>query len=363
METENKNRINAALPLLLTACIGLFAAVCGKTPAGPTPANIDSYYITGSRENREQLGDLFKLLYDDNNSAESTFAVAREIANNFARNKEYSKLIHFLSERTVKFPDDPYNSYYLLMIAYAYMQQEALPVAALYFDLIVKNYPDLTINGESIHLACLNHLIDLSDNQEQRVWYYRELISRFSPNIDMGIAWFMLGQTYEHTGDWNSALQAYTQYLLHAGSIIPGFPNAYDYARQQVDFNNSLKNWTYESLPALLSAIQNALDDANTYQLRRIQAQVNFFTRSWGQIESDDPRVADFSLSDFMQGNTIHYADKLDASSNSTEAFLKTWGWAQISTWYLYFRKIYFPSDPEIHGRWEWAGVYYGEKF
>jgi len=43
---------------------------------------------------------------------------------------------------------------------------------------------------------------------------------------------------------------------------------------------------------------------------------------------------------------------------------LRTWGWHQyLSTWYLYFRKIYFPADPEIHGRWEWAGIYYGEKF
>jgi tetratricopeptide (TPR) repeat protein len=362
MKMKNK-KIIVKLPLILIACMGIFAAACEKKLSGSVPAYIDSYYITGSRENREQLRDLFMLLYDDNNSAESTFAVAREIANNFARNKEYSKLIHFLSERTINLPDDPYNSYYLLMIAYAYIQQEAMPVAALYFDLIVKNYPDLTINGESIHLACLNQLIDLSDNQEQRVWYYQQLISRFSPNIDLGIAWFMLGQTYERIGDWNSALQAYTQYLLYAGSMIPGFPNAYDYARQQVDFNKSLKNWTYESLPALLTSVQNALDEPNAYQLRRIQAEVNFFTRSWGQIESDDPRVADFSLSDFMQGNRIYYADKLDAASNSTEAFLKTWGWAQISTWYLYFRKIYFPSDPEIHGRWEWAGVYYGEKF
>jgi tetratricopeptide (TPR) repeat protein len=363
MEMKNKNQITVKLSLLLTACLVLFTAACGKTPTSSIPANIDSYYIAGSGGNREQLRDLFKLLYDDNNSAESTFAVVREIANNFARNKEYSKLIHFLNERTINFPDDPYNSYYLLMIAYIYMQQEALPVAALYFDLIVKNYPDLVINGESIHLACLSQLIDLSDNEEQRAWYYRELISRFSSDIDLGIAWFMLGQTYERIGDWNSALQAYTNYLLYAGSIIPGFPNAYDYARQQVDFNKSLKNWTYESLPALLSSIQRALDDSNTYQLRRIQAQVNFFTRSWGQIESDDPRITDFILSDFMQGNRIHYADKLDASSNSTEAFLRTWGWAQISTWYLYFRKIYFPSDPEIHGRWEWAGIYYGEKF
>lgn len=360
MKTKNKKQITLKLPLFL---IGLFTAACGKFPMGSTPANINPYYITGSRENREQLQDLFMLLNDDNNNAESTFAAAREIANNFARNREYSKLIHFLSERTIKFPDDPYNSYYLLMIAYAYIQQEAMPVAALCFDLIVKNYSDLTVNGESIHLACLNQLIDLSDNQEQRVWYYQELISRFSPKIDLGIAWFMLGQTYEHTGDWNSAIQAYTHYLRYAGSIVPGFPNAYDYARQQVDFNNSPKDWTFESLPALLASIQEALDDANAYRLRRIQAKVNFFTRSWGQIETDDPRIADFSLSDFMQGNRIHYANKLDTSSNSTEAFLRTWGWAQISTWYLYFRKIYFPSDPEIHGRWEWAGVYYGEKF
>jgi tetratricopeptide (TPR) repeat protein len=362
MKTKNK-KITVKLPLLLTAFIGLFATACGEKTADSVPANIDSYYVKGSSRNKEQLRDLFTLLYDDNNNAEGYFAVAREIANNFARNKEYSKLIHFLSERTINFPDDPYNSYYLLMIAYAHIQQDALPVAARYFDLIVKNYPDLIINGESIHLACLNQLIDLSDNMEQRVWYYQELISRFSPKIDLGIAWFMLGQTYERIGDWNSALQAYTHYLHYAGTIIPGFPNAYDYARQQVDFNNSHKDWTFESLPALLSAIQNALDDNNAYRLRRIQAKVNFFTRSWGQIESDDPRIADFSLSDFMQGNHIRYADRLDASSNSTEAFLKTWGWAQISTWYLYFRKIYFPSDPEIHGRWEWAGIYYGEKF
>jgi tetratricopeptide (TPR) repeat protein len=373
MGMKNKKKITGRLPmplhmhmrLILIAFIGFFAAVCCKIPSGSVPAYIDPYYVTGSHENREQLRDLFMLLHDAGNNSENTFAVVREIANNFAKNREYSRLIHFLSKRTIIYPDDPYNSYYLLMIAYAYTQQDSLPVAARYFDLIVKNYPDLTINGESIHLACLNQLIDLSDNQEQRVWYYQELISRFSPRIDLGIAWFMLGQTYEHIGDWNSAIQAYTHYLDYAaGSIIPGFPSAYDYARQQVDFNNSPKDWTYESLPALLTAIQSALDNANAYRLRRSQAKVNFFTRSWGQVETDDPRMSDFNLQDFMRGNRIRYADRLDASSNSTEAFLKTWGWSQyISTWYLYFRKIYFPSDPEIHGRWEWAGVYYGEKF
>ena len=384
MGNIQKKHIICIAPLFLAAV--MFLSACGKTPDFGGAAETepedghtdfgsqqtllhhrrqDPYYITGSREEKEHLRDLFALLADEGNSAESTFAIVREIANSFAKAKEYARLIHFLSGHTINYPEDPYNSYYLLMIAYAYMQQDSLPVSMRYFDLIVKNHPDLTISGESIHLACLNQLIELTDNWEQRVWYYQELISRFSGQIDLGAAWFMLAQTYEHIGDWNGAIQAYTHYLHlpDAGSVIPGFPNAHNYARQQVDFNDSLKDWTFESLPALLSAVKAALDAGNARQLERCQAKVNFFARSWEQVETDDKGMADFNLSDFMRGNRIRWADSVDSSSNATEAFLRTWGWSQyISTWYLYFRKIYFPSNPEIHGRWEWAGVYYGEK-
>ena len=352
--------IMAIVPFLL------FFAACEKAPHNSNGERIDPYYITGSRETREQLRDLFTLLAKEQNSAETTFAVVREIANSLAREKEYGRLIHFLGGRTIDFPDDPYNSYYLLMIAYAYMQQNSLPVAALYFDEIVKNYPDLTINGESIHLACLNQLIELSKNPEQRVWYYQELISRFPDKIDLGVAWFMLAQTYERTGDWSHAMQAYESFLPYSGTIIPGFPDADSYARQQVDFNNSRKDWTYESLPALLAAVQAAMDSGSVYPLRRCQAKVNFFARSWERGEGDNSSMADFNLSDFIRGSRIRYASTIDAASNSSEAYLRTWGWGGIQyvpVWYLYFRKIYFPSDPEIHGRWEWAGVYFGERF
>jgi hypothetical protein len=91
---------------------------------------------------------------------------------------------------------------------------------------------------------------------------------------------------------------------------------------------------------------------------------VNFFTRSWGEEIADDEGMAELSLSVFMSSRLIRYADMLDAGSNANEAYLRTTGWERdISTGYLYFRKIYFPPDPEIHGRWEWAGVYYGERF
>ncbi|MDR2433644.1 MAG: tetratricopeptide repeat protein [Treponema sp.] len=360
MNKGKKIGVYIIMPVLAAALV----TVCGKIAGNDGAVKIDPYYITGSTQNREDFRELFALLAGEQEGTESQFAVVREIASSYVRLKEYGKLIYFLGSRTVNSPDDPYNSYYLLMIAYAYTQQNSYPVAARYFDLIIKNYPDLIINGESVHLACLKQLIELTDNPEQRVWYYQELISRFSEQIDLGTAWFMLAQAYERIGDWNGAIRAYTQYLPYAGTIIPGFPNADNHAKQQVDFSNSPKDWTFESLPALLKAVQTALNDGSPSRLRRCQAKVNFFARSWEQGETDDSGMVDFNLSDFMRGNRIRYADQLDTVSNATEAYLRTWGWSQyISTWYLYFRKIYFPSDPEIHGRWEWAGVYYGEKF
>ena len=326
--------------------------------------DIDPYYITGSRDEREKLVELFNLLKKEEAGSEGEFAVVREIAANFTRFGDYERLIHFLSERTINNPLDPYNSYYYLMIAYAFIQQGSEPIAELYFDMIVKNLPDLIINDESIHLICLRYLINLNDNPERLVWYYNELISRFPDNIDLGAYYFLLGQACEKAGDWNGAIAAYANYQPFTGTIVPGFQNADRYAKQLVDFSRSPKDWTFESLPALRNAIETALDDGDARRLGQYQAKVNFFFRSWEQVESDDVGMTRYNLSQFMYGNRIRYAANLDESSNATEAFLRTTGWSQtLHVWYFYFRKIYFPQDPEIHGRWEWAGIYYGEKF
>jgi hypothetical protein len=329
------------------------------------PNDIDQYYITGSNEDKEKLNELFTLLNQEEPGSESEFAVTREIAANYARLNDYDRLIRFLSSKTINNPADPYNSYYFLMIAYANIQRDCDEVAALYFDLILRNYPDLIINdsGDSIHFICLNYLIVNNNNPERQVWYYRELISRFPDKIDLGTTYFLLGQACENVGDWNSALAAYINFLPYTGTIIAGFPDAERYAKQLVDFSRSQKDWTFENLPALRRAIEEALDAGNAALLARYQAKVNFFARSWQQVETDELGLFTLNLPQFMSGTHIRYASSLDASSTDTEAFLRTTGWSQVlNTWYLYFRKIYFPQDPEIHGRWEWAGIYYGEK-
>ena len=60
---------------------------------------------------------------------------------------------------------------------------------------------------------------------------------------------------------------------------------------------------------------------------------------------------------------TSGYRADLEPYSNDSEAYLRTWGWSyRIRTWYLYFRKIEYPANPDINGRWEWAGIYFGER-
>jgi hypothetical protein len=359
---ENNRKIYSILIIFFLTIFSVITCKFVPQSIKSEGAEID-YYITGSNENKEHFLELFRLLKMERPGTEGEFAVIREITASFARQKDYDRLIHFLSARIINNPSDPYNSYYLLMIAYANIQQDSEPIAALYFDLIVTNYPDFIINDESIHFICLKHLINLNRNPERQVWYYQELISRFPESIDLGVSYFMLGQACENIGNWNGAIQAYANYLPYTGTIIQGFPNADQYARQKVDFSKSPKDWTFESLPALRMAIEDALESGSARQLSRYQAKVNFFGRSWGQTETDDARIVDFTFAEFMYNNKIRYAQTLDTSSNDTEAFLRTTGWSSyLPTWYLYFRKIHFPQDPEIHGRWEWAGIYYGEK-
>ncbi|MDR0472866.1 MAG: tetratricopeptide repeat protein [Treponema sp.] len=360
---EKKNIRNYRLFCMVLAAACFYSASCMAENTGKAKA--DPYYICGPKEDRETLTSLFTLLDKGNSGTDiERFAVILEIANNYIHQKEYAVLINFLTSMINLRPHDTYNTYYLFMTAYAYIQEEAYPAAALYFNMIIKNYPDMTVMGESIHLACFNQLIHTINNPEQQVWYYEELISRFPDNIDLGAAYFLLAQAYEKTGEWNNAIRSYTQYRDYIDlSVVPGFPNAGVYAKELLDFNQSPKNWAFESLNSMVNTVKRALDDGSPWELEQCRAKINFFARTWEMEAADDKGMADFDLSSFMHGSQILYNAGIDAGSTANEAYLRTWGWENISTWYFYFRKIYFPADPQIHGRWEWAGIYYGEKF
>ena len=159
------------------------------------------------------------------------------------------------------------------------------------------------------------------------------------------------------------AVKTYSKFLPYFGSSIPGYPDALQYARSIVEFYNSPKDWAYENLDDLVRDVETALDTGSAAKLGKIRAKVNFFSMSWHQDEGDANSQVLFDFAALMAGSRVSHDPVLDPSSNTREAYLRTWGWSdRVTTWYLYFRKINFPADPEIHGRWEWAGIYFGEK-
>lgn len=319
-----------------------------------------------SRYYRQNQDELFYLLQNSTLTKESQYAVVNRIANNMLSVKDYNSLILFLTSWVETHSDDTYNAYWLLMTAYAYLENDAKPVAEYYFERILNNYEDLIVQGQSIHFLCLQHLIQISTNSSNRINYFNQLINRFTSNVSTTELYYRLALEYEKEGEWDQAIKSFTMFLNQkdASTIqIAGIPNAYLTAKQLIDFNNSPKDWTFESLDALVSAVKTAISNYNWRALDRYKSKVNFFAMSWRQDETDNNAQENFSMRSFMTGNRIHYNVDLDKSTSPNEAYLRTWGWSTyINTWYLYFRKVNFPADPDIHGRWEWAGIYFGEK-
>ncbi len=322
----------------------------------------------GCRNRNADTGrdSLFAMLEDPSITDESRYSLINQISQNMLNNGEYHQLILFLTDYTQNNPDDQYTPYWLLMISYAYQQTGAETIAERYFERIIQNYDDLTVKGRSVHMICLQNLIQISTKPENRIEYFNRLITQFPNDVNKTELLVRLAQEYENLGEWNQVLKSYSDFLMRndAQEIqIAGIPEAYSTARYIVDFNDSKKNWTFESLDALETAVKRCITNYDWRTLDTYKSQVNFFAMSWRQDETQENSLNSFTMHDFMVGRRIRYNKDLDESSTPNEAYLRTWGWSDyVNVWYLYFRKVNFPLDPEIHGRWEWAGIYFGEK-
>ena len=294
------------------------------------------------------------------------YSTIKQMADNLLASKDYQGLILFLTDWVDRNPDDMYNSYWLLMTAYAYLSIGEEPVAEYYFDRILQQCQDLLVKGNSVHFICLQNLIQISKTPAHRIKYFNELINRFPQNVNTTELYLRLAMEYQNDSQWANALKTYSLFLEQPDATtiqITGEPDAYKNARHLVDFNNSSKDWTFESLSALEEAIKTALRNSDWRALDRYKAKVNFFSMSWKQDENDANSQVESSMYSWMRGKRIRFNDTLDEASNPNEAYLRTWNWnSYITVFYLYFRKVDFPLDPDIHGNWEWAGIYLGNK-
>jgi tetratricopeptide (TPR) repeat protein len=342
------------LALLLLLLLLLLPAGCSREY---------SYYLPRGGEEKAEMRTLFHLLDREKEVGENRFIIVQQIANRLHAVGELDKLILFLTTYVEKNPEDPYNAYYLSIVAAAYKQQGALPLAVHYYDRILKNHPDLLVSGTTLHYQCLQELLSLVKEPRARIEYYKELIARFGEYIDTGAAYYYLATAYEQVGEWEQAMRVYQKFLTYPETQIPGDPRAHIKVREKVEFYYSDKSWTAENLQLLVDGIRQAILTRNTRKLLAYRARVNFFTMSWSQADADESVSMVFDIGAFLQASRVQADDALDMDSNAGEAFLRTTRWSyRIPTWYLYFRKVDFKPDPDINGRWEWAGIYFGEK-
>ncbi|HBG37246.1 MAG TPA: tetratricopeptide repeat protein, partial [Treponema sp.] len=145
-------------------------------------------------------------------------------------------------------------------------ESDAEKVAEYYFDRIIQNYDDLLVKDKSLHIISLQNLIKMSDSPENKVSYYNALISQFGEELNITELYLRLAQEYEAMGDWELALKSYASFLERPDATtiqIPGISDPYNTAKKLVDFNNSPKNQTFETLEALETAIKRAIDTRN----------------------------------------------------------------------------------------------------
>ena len=312
-----------------------------------------------SPDSSDQLVELLERSIED---PDAQVVIVEQLIQDLRKQGRHERIKPILTSLVVRNPNNPYNAYYLTLIAEHLRRNNRIESAKIYYYRAAYRYPDVTVLGSSVHHRALQALVQHTSNPADNLQHYQAIQSRFAGKIDPGVHHYNMARAFEQVGKYDEAFEEYRRFISYPDTRIPGRPSAHNDVLQLLAFKESRRNWTWENLDDLVREIQTAIATRNMHRLVRNRAQANFFAMSWKQDAADQNAGVQFDLGPFLLRNRIRYASELEPQSNAREAYLWTSGWeARIPTWYLYFRKIDYPADPNIHNNWEWAGIYFGE--
>lgn len=364
MRKAQKGR--ATILCMLSILIVLSLSACNSDLSVPFFSRAHEFSVSNKAQEK-YLRDALEIFHSPELKKSGYYPVqrmlaARRISTILIEDGQEARAARFLSSLSDE--HDAYEAWYLFASGAVYESMNSGPVARLFYERILNTLPDMTIEGQSIHRTCLAKLLESDSPPAKKIGWYRDFIQRFPDADEVGPFHFLLAKEYEKLGLWSQAIEEYRKFLPYFGVSVPGYSDAHDYARKMVEFNDSPKDWTYANLDDLVKGVRKAIAARSPQTLRKYMSKAGFFAMSWYKEGGEDSNSnVLFNFSNFMTRGSIYVAPSLDPSLNDSEAFLRTSGWTgYIPVWYLCFRKVNFPADPKVHGNWEWAGIYFGEK-
>lgn len=341
------------LALILTL---FFAISCRNAQGSFSP------YLTGHPETDDNLKMLYATL-SDTGTPEGRFILINRISQ-ILRNEDRVTFDLFLQQVLLTYPEDPFNAYYLLQRAQNCEDLKNPGAARVHYLRLLKEYPELTLEGRSLTDRALEKSLALTRDADGRIELYRMALERNPKPERKTEIYYHLAKAYEEKKEWQKALQAYENFLGSPYVPIHNDPIAYSSAVKKVKLSKFKSvNWVYDDLNRLVGDIKYAIRTRDARLIQRYQSQAGFFASSWAQDELEAESSFQSGIGAILQRQPIRYRDTLDPISNDREAYLETWNWQyQVGKWYFYFAKIDYPADPEINGKWEWAGIYFGDK-
>ena len=320
-----------------------------------------AFDVPGSLSNEGKMQELLEIAWGSDGNPAMRYAALEPVISSYRSAGETDALCTLLGEILSQYPGDPYGAYYLMAMAEGAMEAGSTDLALDYMRRLLKNYPNLNIKGRSLHLLAMGEIAKKTPDTREAIKMRLEMQRRFGDQIDPGRNMYALAQEYRKIGDWERMYEAYENFLKYPNTGVPGVPDARSIVLSDLAFHQSDKSWTMKDLNDLVGSVKYAIRTQDARLLTRYQAE-QFFLMNWSQETSDSFTHIPMTLGSFLK-SSVRYKSELEAFSNDREAYLWTAGWSwKIPTWYLYFRRVDYPADPEINGRWEWAGIYFGER-
>ena len=293
-----------------------------------------------------------------------SIALVQRAAGEAGRRHGEARMVAFLANHVQSFPEDPATAFYLFTIARHFAAKgDALPIVRMYLRRALYAHPDISIEGESVHRLAARSLFLVTDDPHERIAVHDLLARQLHGQPATPEYQYLVGQAYAATGDWERAHASFARVLDLNPEPIQGTGDIRRTILREIGMRNSSRDWVVRDLPTLVARIKSALSSQDIAALSQLRADVNFFAMSWQQDEFDpNSRVASFNPSAFLRRSRVRFDRELHSRSNDSEAYLRTFNWShRIGTWYLYFRRVHYPADPDVHGGWEWAGILFGE--